>query len=253
MFHIQFLVTPSDEGLWRQRERRWLLPHFDLARLDTGLIYRAVGAQILRDDDDPEDPAVAVAAAQALCLTDLEQDGLRREEAGLAASQVAAIPDVRAVLLAFQRDFAACPPNGKLGAVLDGRDIGTVVCPNAPHKLFLMASADVRARRSSAVAMEGLLKIARPVSLLFSHREVCWHNFSRGFHELQTGDIVRDVGRAFSVFRETHGEHANTHAKTHTERGPTPIILSLSLFGLILIVLFIVCVPARGENGCVIS
>ena len=124
-----------------------LANHFDLARLDTGLIYRAVGAKILRDNDNPEDPVVAVAAAQTLCFADLKQDGLRREEAGLAASQVAALPDVRAVLLAFQRDFAACPPNGRMGAVLDGRDIGTVVCPDAQHKLFLMASAEVRAMR----------------------------------------------------------------------------------------------------------
>ena len=136
---------PAASGKGTLAER--LANHFDLARLDTGLIYRAVGAKILRDDDNPEDPVVAVAAAQALCFTDLKQDGLRREEAGLAASKVAALPDVRAVLLAFQRDFAACPPNGKLGAVLDGRDIGTVVCPDAHHKLFLMASADVRAMR----------------------------------------------------------------------------------------------------------
>ena len=124
-----------------------LADHYDLARLDTGLIYRAVGSKLLRDNGNPEDPAVAVAAAQALSFTDLEQDGLRREEAGLAASKVAALPDVRAVLLAFQRDFAARPPNGKSGAVLDGRDIGTVVCPEAPYKLFLTASADVRAAR----------------------------------------------------------------------------------------------------------
>ena len=136
---------PAASGKGTLTER--LANHFDLARLDTGLIYRAVGAKILRDNDNPEDPVVAVAAAQALCFTDLKQDGLRREEAGLAASQVAALPDVRAVLLAFQRDFAACPPNGKLGAVLDGRDIGTVVCPDAHYKLFLMASADVRAMR----------------------------------------------------------------------------------------------------------
>lgn len=136
---------PAASGKGTLTER--LADHFDLARLDTGLIYRAVGAKILRDNDNPEDPVVAVAAARALCFTDLKQDGLRREEAGLAASRVAALPDVRAVLLAFQRDFAACPPNGKLGAVLDGRDIGTVVCPDAHHKLFLMASADVRAMR----------------------------------------------------------------------------------------------------------
>ena len=124
-----------------------LANHFDLALLDTGLIYRALGAKLLRDNGNQEDTLEAVAAAQALSFTDLEQDGLRQEEAGLAASKVAALPDVRAVLLAFQRDFAACPPNGKLGAVLDGRDIGTVVCPDAHYKLFLMASADVRAMR----------------------------------------------------------------------------------------------------------
>ena len=136
---------PAASGKGTLTER--LADHFDLARLDTGLIYRAVGAKILRDNDNPEDPVVAVEAARALCFTDLKQDGLRLEEAGLAASRVAALPDVRAVLLEFQRDFAACPPNGKLGAVLDGRDIGTVVCPDAQHKLFLMASADVRAMR----------------------------------------------------------------------------------------------------------
>ena len=136
---------PAASGKGTLTER--LAVHFDLARLDTGLIYRAVGAKILRDNDNPEDPLVAVAAAQALCFTDLKQNGLRQEEAGLAASQVAALPDVRAVLLSFQRDFAACPPNGKLGAVLDGRDIGTVVCPDAHYKLFLTASADVRAMR----------------------------------------------------------------------------------------------------------
>ncbi len=136
---------PAASGKGTLTER--LADHFDLARLDTGLIYRAVGAKILRDNENPEDPVVAVEAARALCFTDLKQDGLRLEEAGLAASRVAALPDVRAVLLAFQRDFAACPPNGKLGAVLDGRDIGTVVCPDAHHKLFLMASADVRAMR----------------------------------------------------------------------------------------------------------
>ena len=124
-----------------------LANHFDLARLDTGLIYRALGLKVLRDAGNPEDPAVVVAAAQALSFSDLEQDGLRREEAGAAASKVAALPEVRAVLLAFQRNFAAYPPNGKSGAVIDGRDIGTVVCPEAPFKLFLVASAYVRASR----------------------------------------------------------------------------------------------------------
>ena len=136
---------PAASGKGTLTER--LAGHFELARLDTGLIYRAVGLKLIRDNGNPKDPAVAVAAAQALSLTDLEQDDLRREEVGLAASKVATLPDVRAILLLFQRDFAARPPNGKSGAVLDGRDIGTVVCPEAPYKLFLTASADVRAAR----------------------------------------------------------------------------------------------------------
>ena len=136
---------PAASGKGTLTER--LADHFDFARLDTGLIYRALGSNLLRDKGNLEDPAVAVAAAQALSFKDLEQDGLRREEFGLAASKVAALPDVRAVLLEFQRDFAACPPNSKSGAVLDGRDIGTVVCPDARYKLFLTAAAEVRAAR----------------------------------------------------------------------------------------------------------
>ncbi len=123
-----------------------LARHFDLARLDTGLIYRAVG-NLARRLGDPADPAVAVEAAEALSFIDLESPGLRDERAGEDASKVAAIPDVRSILLAFQRDFAANPPEGKKGAVLDGRDIGTVVCPDAPIKLFITASAEVRAER----------------------------------------------------------------------------------------------------------
>ncbi len=125
---------------------RKLAEHFNLARLDTGLIYRAVGLKAL-DLGNPSDEETAVKAAQSLSFTDLDQQGLRDEAAGNAASQVAAIPAVRDILLTFQRDFAATPPSGKKGAVLDGRDIGTVVCPDAPYKLFITASAEVRADR----------------------------------------------------------------------------------------------------------
>lgn len=107
--------------------------HFGFAHLDTGLLYRAVGAM----GGDP------VAAAQALRPEDLERPGLRSAEAGAAASRVAAVPEVRAALVAFQQRFA----RGEGGAVLDGRDIGTVICPDAEVKLYVTASDAVRAHR----------------------------------------------------------------------------------------------------------
>ena len=110
--------------------------HFAMAHLDTGLLYRAVGAQMLQGAD----PLVA---AQSLRPEDLDAANLRSPQVAQAASQVAAIAEVRAELLAFQRGFA----RREGGAVLDGRDIGTVICPKAEVKLFVTASAEVRARR----------------------------------------------------------------------------------------------------------
>ena len=126
---------------------RRLAKHFDLAYLDTGSIYRAVGKKVLDAGADPEDAAGAEAVARALQAQDLVVQGLRTDEVAQAASKVSAIPGVRAALLDFQRDFAAYPPDGKKGAVLDGRDIGTVVCPEARAKLFVSASTEVRAER----------------------------------------------------------------------------------------------------------
>ena len=110
--------------------------HFAMAHLDTGLLYRAVGAQMLQGAD----PLVA---AQSLRPEDLDAANLRSPEVALAASQVAVMAEVRTELLAFQRGFA----RREGGAVLDGRDIGTVICPKAEVKLFVTASAEVRARR----------------------------------------------------------------------------------------------------------
>ena len=110
--------------------------HFTMAHLDTGLLYRAVGAQMLQGAD----PLVA---AQSLRPEDLDAANLRSPEVAQAASQVAVMAEVRAELLAFQRGFA----RREGGAVLDGRDIGTVICPKAEVKLFVTASAEVRARR----------------------------------------------------------------------------------------------------------
>ncbi len=112
---------------------RALAARFGFAHLDTGLLYRVVGAS----GGDP------VAAAEALTPEDLARDDLRSLAAGQAASRVAAIPEVRAALVAFQRRFA----QAEGGAVLDGRDIGTVICPEAEVKLYVTASAEVRAHR----------------------------------------------------------------------------------------------------------
>jgi len=126
---------------------RRLAEHFGLAYLDTGLIYRAIASKMSQRDLDPADPEAAAAVARTLSAEDLEDPALRGDEAAQAASQVAAIPDVRAAVLDFQRDFAAHPPGGARGAVLDGRDIGTVVCPDADHKLFVTADLEARATR----------------------------------------------------------------------------------------------------------
>ena len=113
------------------------------AHLDTGKLYRAVGLAVLRAGDDPSDPAAAEAAARALDSDSLDDPELAGDEAAQAASKVSAIPAVRAALLEMQRSFAGRAP----GAVLDGRDIGTVVCPDADIKLYVTASDEIRAQR----------------------------------------------------------------------------------------------------------
>jgi len=121
---------------------RRLAAALGLPHLDTGLLYRAVGRLMLDRGEDPRDPAAAAAAARLLTAADLARPDLRGPEADRAASAVAAIPAVRAALLEFQRGFGRTH-----GAVLDGRDIGTVVFPEAWIKLFLVASPAERARR----------------------------------------------------------------------------------------------------------
>ncbi|WP_170284354.1 (d)CMP kinase [Roseospira marina] len=126
---------------------RSLADALGLAYLDTGRLYRATGYSVLQAGGDPSDPAAAEQAARSLDTRVLADPALRSEAAGDAASRVAAIPAVRDALLAFQRQFARTPPDGAWGAVLDGRDIGSVVCPSAPVKLFVTASAETRAQR----------------------------------------------------------------------------------------------------------
>ena len=116
---------------------------YSLPYLDTGLLYRAVGHAVTASGDDLGDPTVAARAARRLDPHDLEDPVLRTREAGEAASRVAVHAGVRAALLDFQHAFAAREP----GAVIDGRDIGTVIAPDAPAKLFVTARPEVRAER----------------------------------------------------------------------------------------------------------
>jgi len=133
---------------------RRLAREFDFAYLDTGALYRAVGLTLLKRGINPADTTAAEEASANLDLSLFDDPELRTEATGGAASKVAAMPAVRANLLDFQKNFASNPPGGKKGAVLDGRDIGTVVCPDADLKLFVTASAEVRAERRR-LEMEG--------------------------------------------------------------------------------------------------
>ena len=126
---------------------RRIAERFNLAYLDTGAIYRATAKAVLDRGIDPGDATASAEAARNLDPAMLSDPGLRTEAVGQLASKVSAIPEVRAALLDFQRGFAANPPDGRAGAVLDGRDVGTVVCPEAAVKLFVTASAEVRAQR----------------------------------------------------------------------------------------------------------
>lgn len=123
----------------------------DFTYLDTGKLYRYVGYTLVLAGEDPSDECAAIAAADRLKKNlrpeDLQNPLLDNEEAGQAASEVGAISGVRAALLDYQRDFARRPSPGHKGVILDGRDIGTVVCPDAPLKLYIDARTEIRAQR----------------------------------------------------------------------------------------------------------
>lgn len=125
---------------------RGLAKRYALDYLDTGSLYRAVGWAVLRNGGDPKHRSDAIKAAETLNLGEVEDALLRFDEISRAAASVAAIQEVRLVLLNLQRDFARHPPSGR-GCVMDGRDIGTVVIPNADIKFYISARIDVRARR----------------------------------------------------------------------------------------------------------
>ena len=136
---------PAASGKGTLSER--LAAHFGYAHLETGRLYRAVAAKLLAGGLTAPTEAQAGEAAQHLGDDDINSPHLYEEATGLMASKVSAVKPVRAALLAFQHDFAARPPGNKSGAVIDGRDIGTVVCPSARHKFFVTAAPEIRAKR----------------------------------------------------------------------------------------------------------
>ena len=124
-----------------------LAQHYDFAHLDSGALYRLVALDVLERGGNPSDISDATNAARSIEMDKTSLSKIRRDEVGKAASQVAAIPEVRNILLSLQRDFAAHPPDNKRGAVIDGRDIGTKIVPRATAKLFVDAAPEIRACR----------------------------------------------------------------------------------------------------------
>jgi len=126
---------------------RLLARHYGFAHLDSGALYRLVALGVIEANGDPANETDAVLAAYAIDPTRTTDSTIRRDDVGRAASQVAALPAVRRALFEYQRAFAKSPPRDAPGAVIDGRDIGTVIAPNATAKLFIDARPEVRAHR----------------------------------------------------------------------------------------------------------
>jgi cytidylate kinase len=124
-----------------------LAQHFGFAHLDSGALYRLTALAVLEANGDPKNETDALKGAQTIDFNRAGDPAIRTDIVGKAASHVAAIPAVRQALLDFQRNFLAHPPGGSPGAVMDGRDIGTVICPAANAKLYVDARLEVRARR----------------------------------------------------------------------------------------------------------
>ncbi|KAF0118613.1 MAG: cmk [Rhodospirillaceae bacterium] len=212
----------AGKGTLARRLAEWL----GLAYLDTGLLYRAVGLAVLRQGARFEDTTAVVAAARRLNPAALDDPALRSEETGQAASRVAAIPSVRTALLDFQRAFAQCPPDGAKGAVLDGRDIGTVVCPDADHKLFVTARLEVRVQRrvkelrerKMTIIEDQVFETMRARDQRDREREVAPLAPAAGALILDTSEMDADAALAAAVFYVTSRE---TSAKIlAAERSP---------------------------------
>jgi len=214
MKHTPVVAIDGPAASGKGTVARRLAATLGFAHLDTGLLYRAVGLAVIQAGGNPADAGAATRAAAALDLVRLEDPALRGDLAGSAASKVAAVPEVRASLLAFQRNFAKSPPGG-LGAVLDGRDIGTVICPDASVKLFITATAEIRAhRRFLELASQGsawteaeVLADIRVRDARDMSRPVAPLAQAPDAHLLDTSDldIETAVARALSIVRAALG------------------------------------------------
>ncbi|KAA0968644.1 (d)CMP kinase [Aureimonas fodinaquatilis] len=173
-----------------------LAEHYSLPYLDTGLLYRAVGKLAHEQGIDLDDPEATGALAAKLDTSHLDDGSLRGREAGELASRVAVHPQVRNALIAFQKNFAARPD----GAVLDGRDIGTVICPEARVKIFVTASPEVRARR-------------RTDELVAKGRHVDYDTILAEVRERDT----RDAGRATAPLKPADDAHLLDTSKMDIE------------------------------------
>lgn len=195
---------------------RRLAVHLGLRHLDSGMIYRATAARLLASGGDPDDVAGAEKAALSLQAEDLVQSNLRDQEIGSAASRIAVLQPVRDALLAFQRSFAAEEP----GAVIDGRDIGTVVCPDADVKLYVTAGLEERAtRRFEELVSRGEAANLNDISKEITERDR--RDMERAVAPLRQADdaILVDTSRldadaAFEMAIEIVVKQLNARGKT---------------------------------------
>ena len=195
---------------------RRLAAHFDYAYLDTGSLYRALAYDVLRRGEAPENASAGLRAAKALDLAMLNDPdilcALRNDAVGTAASLIAAQPDTRAAILQIQRDIADTPPDDKAGAVLDGRDIGTIVCPQAAHKIFVTARAEIRAERrwqelhqhDPQVSLEDVLADLKARDQRDSERATAPMRAAQDAHLLDTSDLSIEEAFAAALALVTH-------------------------------------------------
>ena len=195
---------------------RRLAAHFDYAYLDTGSLYRALAYDVLRCGEEPENASAGLRAAKALDLAMLNDPdilaALRTDAVGIAASLVAAQPDTRAAILQIQRDIADTPPDDKAGAVLDGRDIGTIVCPQAAHKIFVTARAEIRAQRrwqelyqhDPQVSLEDVLADLKARDKRDSERVTAPMRAAHDAHLLDTSDLSIEEAFAAALALVSH-------------------------------------------------
>ena len=186
---------------------KMLAEHLDYAYLDTGSLYRAVGVAVAALDKDPNDTQAALEVADTLNISQLNnaawQASIRTPDAGMLASIVAAKPEIRAAILEIQRNFAANPD--QKGCILDGRDIGTVICPDAPHKLFITASPEIRAERrwkelqkqQSGILYNDVLRDIKARDKLDSERAIAPLKQAETAHLLDTSYL--SIEEAFSA------------------------------------------------------